>query len=67
MVRFVVIAVALVAAMGGFIYGFDSGIIATTLGHDTFKLYFYGPSMSNSALSGMALTTYYRVSPTYPF
>ncbi|KPM35791.1 hypothetical protein AK830_g10780 [Neonectria ditissima] len=58
MVRFIVIAVALVAAMGGFIYGFDSGIIATTLGHDSFKLYFYGPSMTNSALSGAIVSVY---------
>lgn len=67
MVRLIVVAVALVAAMGGFIYGFDSGIVATTLGHDSFKRYFYGLKMSNSALSGtlatpspvdMMLTTY---------
>ncbi|KAF7557625.1 hypothetical protein G7Z17_g588 [Cylindrodendrum hubeiense] len=58
MARFIVIAVALVAAMGGFIYGFDSGIVATTLGHDSFKLYFYGSAMSNTALSGAIVSVY---------
>ncbi|TLD18550.1 hypothetical protein PspLS_10271 [Pyricularia sp. CBS 133598] len=50
--RFIVIFVALVAAMGGFIFGFDSGIIATTLGHGSFRVYFFGPSGRNTSLSG---------------
>lgn len=52
MPRLIVIGIALVVAMGGFVYGFDSGIIATTFGHDTFRLYFYGPSRVNTSLSG---------------
>ena len=28
------------------------GIIATTLGHDTFKLYMLGPTMTNAPLLG---------------
>ncbi|EXJ85326.1 hypothetical protein A1O1_05690 [Capronia coronata CBS 617.96] len=52
MANYLIFLVAVVAALGGMIYGFDSGIVATTLGHDTFKVYMYGPSMSNPALSG---------------
>lgn len=58
MARFIVIAIALVVAMGGFVFGFDSGIIATTLGHDTFKLYFYGPSLYSTSLSGAIVSVY---------
>lgn len=52
MARFIVIVIALVVAMGGFVYGFDSGIIATTFGHESFKLYFYGPTLVNTSISG---------------
>jgi hypothetical protein len=34
------------------------GIIATTLGHNTFKLYMFGPTRKNPALSGMAPYVY---------
>ncbi|KAK6836027.1 transporter (major facilitator superfamily) [Apiospora arundinis] len=56
--RFFIIGIATVAALGGFIYGVDSGIIATTLGHDTFKLYMYGPPKTNTALSGAVVSVY---------
>lgn len=52
------LVVALVAARGGFVYGFDTGIIATTLGHDSFKLYFYGPSMLNPSYAGAIVSLY---------
>ncbi|KAF4445484.1 putative transporter (major facilitator superfamily) [Fusarium austroafricanum] len=55
---FLSIAVALVAAQGGFIYGLDSGIIATTFGHDSFKLAMYGPSMVNTAYQGAIVSVY---------
>ncbi|RSL63850.1 hypothetical protein CEP53_004283 [Fusarium sp. AF-6] len=55
---FLAIAVALVAAQGGFIYGLDSGIIATTFGHDTFKLAMYGPSMVNTSYQGAIVSVY---------
>ncbi|KEY73519.1 hypothetical protein S7711_03684 [Stachybotrys chartarum IBT 7711] len=58
MPRLIVIGIALVVAMGGFVYGFDSGIIATTFGHDTFRLYFYGPSRVNTSLSGAIVSVY---------
>ncbi|KAF4983464.1 hypothetical protein FZEAL_1193 [Fusarium zealandicum] len=53
-----ILVVAFVAAQGGFIYGFDSGIVATTLGHDTFKLKMYGPSMVNTAYTGAIVSVY---------
>ncbi|KAK1676213.1 general substrate transporter [Colletotrichum godetiae] len=55
---FLIFAVALVAAQGGFIYGFDSGIIATTFGHDSFKLKMYGPSMVNTSYQGAIVSVY---------
>ncbi|KAF3808160.1 High-affinity glucose transporter [Colletotrichum gloeosporioides] len=56
--NFLIVAIALVAAQGGFIYGFDSGIIATTFGHDSFKLKMYGPSMVNTAYTGAIVSVY---------
>lgn len=49
-----IVVIALVVAIGGFVFGVDSGIIGTTLGHDTFKLYMFGPSMKNAPLTGMS-------------
>ncbi|KAK7397708.1 hypothetical protein QQX98_012923 [Neonectria punicea] len=56
--KFMTVAVACVAAQGGFIYGFDSGIIATTFGHDSFKLAMYGPSMVNTSYQGAIVSVY---------
>ncbi|KAF4924306.1 High-affinity glucose transporter HXT2 [Colletotrichum viniferum] len=56
--NFLIVAIALVAAQGGFIYGFDSGITATTFGHDSFKLKMYGPSMVNTAYTGAIVSVY---------
>ncbi|XDG08390.1 hypothetical protein ABKA04_008005 [Annulohypoxylon sp. FPYF3050] len=58
MARLLIIGIALVAALGGLIYGIDSGIIGTTLGQDSFKLYMFGPSKANSALSGAIVSCY---------
>lgn len=52
MSAFKIYLVAVVAALGGFVFGFDTGMIATTLGHDSFKLYFYGPAMFNPSYTG---------------
>lgn len=52
------ILVSFVAALGGLIYGFDSGIIGTTLGHDTFKVYFFGPGRRNTSISGAIVSVY---------
>jgi len=35
-----------------------SGIVATTLGKDTFKLYMFGPKKMNVALSGAIVSVY---------
>ena len=58
MAKLITIVSAIVAALGGLIYGVDSGIIATTIGHDTFKLYMFGPSMTNTALIGALVSVY---------
>jgi MFS family permease len=58
MANLLTIISAVVAALGGLIYGVDSGIIATTIGHDTFKLYMFGPSMTNTALTGALVSVY---------
>lgn len=56
--RALVQGIASVAALGGFVAGIDSGIIATTLGQDSFKLYMYGPSRADSVLSGTIVAVY---------
>ncbi|KAL2068488.1 hypothetical protein VTL71DRAFT_16586 [Oculimacula yallundae] len=53
-----VLFIALVVALGGFVFGVDSGIIATTLGHKTFAVYMYGPSAKNAALTGAIVSVY---------
>ncbi|KAH8747898.1 general substrate transporter [Hyaloscypha finlandica] len=53
-----VLLIALVVASGGFVFGFDSGIIATTLGHKTFAVYMYGPSAKNASLTGAIVSVY---------
>ncbi|KAF5578576.1 high-affinity glucose transporter [Fusarium subglutinans] len=57
-VGFLATTVALVAAQGGFVYGLDSGIIATTFGHDSFKVAIYGPSMVNTTYQGAIVSVY---------
>ncbi|KAF4444268.1 putative transporter (major facilitator superfamily) [Fusarium austroafricanum] len=44
--------------MGGFTFGFDSGIIATTFGHQTFRVYMYGPSQASTSLAGAIVSCY---------
>ncbi|KAH6616429.1 general substrate transporter [Boeremia exigua] len=56
--NWLILTVAFVAAQGGFIYGFDSGIIATTFGHDSFKRIMYGPAMRNTTYSGAIVSVY---------
>jgi hypothetical protein len=52
---FKIYLVALVAALGGFVFGFDTGIIATTLGQGSFRIYFYGPKGFNPTYTGRSL------------
>jgi MFS family permease len=42
-----------------FLYGLDTGIIASTIAQRTFKLYMYGPSMKNAAVQGGIVSSYY--------
>ncbi|KAL4874356.1 putative hexose carrier protein [Aspergillus karnatakaensis] len=58
MVSLYVILISLVVALGGFAYGVDSGIIATTLGHDTFKYAMLGPTGVNAPLTGAIVSLY---------
>ncbi|SPO05361.1 related to sugar transport protein STP1 [Cephalotrichum gorgonifer] len=50
---------SLVIALGGLVYGVDTGIVATTIAHDSFKSYMYGPGGSNAALTGAIVSCYY--------
>ncbi|KAG8626231.1 hypothetical protein KVT40_005176 [Elsinoe batatas] len=56
--KWLIYGIASIAALGGFIYGVDSGIIATTLGHDTFKVYMFGPARANASLTGAIVSVY---------
>ncbi|KAL2862815.1 sugar porter family MFS transporter [Aspergillus lucknowensis] len=58
MVSSYVVLIASVVALGGFAYGVDSGIIATTLGHDTFKHAMLGPTGTNAPLTGAIVSLY---------
>ncbi|KAL3464517.1 general substrate transporter [Aspergillus heterothallicus] len=58
MVSFYVVLIASVVALGGFSYGVDSGIIATTLSHDTFKYTMLGPTGVNAPLTGAIVSLY---------
>ncbi|KAE9376420.1 putative hexose carrier protein [Stipitochalara longipes BDJ] len=53
-----VLLIPLVVALGGFVFGVDSGIIATTLGHKTFAVYMYGPVAKNASLTGAIVSVY---------
>lgn len=41
------------------VYGVDTGIIATTIAHDSFKIYMYGSLDVPSQLSGAVVSLYY--------
>ncbi|KAK7460490.1 hypothetical protein VKT23_009209 [Stygiomarasmius scandens] len=47
--------VALFAGLGSFLFGYDTGIITTSIAHETFKAYMGHP---NDALTGMIVSTY---------
>ncbi|KAL4926359.1 sugar porter family MFS transporter [Aspergillus undulatus] len=53
-----VVLIACVVSIGGFAYGVDSGIIATTLGHDTFNYAMLGPTGTNAPLTGAIVSLY---------
>jgi MFS family permease len=41
------------------VYGVDTGIVATTIAHDSFKLYMYGTLDAQPSLTGAIVSTYY--------
>ncbi|KAF5247578.1 hypothetical protein FANTH_6329 [Fusarium anthophilum] len=50
---------SLVIAIGGLVYGVDTGIVATTIAHDSFKTYMYGSLDAKPQLTGAIVSTYY--------
>ncbi|EJT75713.1 hypothetical protein GGTG_05645 [Gaeumannomyces tritici R3-111a-1] len=56
-VRSITIATAI--SMAGFLYGLDTGIIASTIAHSTFKRAMYGAAMKNAAIQGGIVSAYY--------
>ncbi|KAH7309903.1 general substrate transporter [Stachybotrys elegans] len=56
--NWLIITIALVSAQGGFIFGLDSGIIATTFGHESFRLKMYGSNAVNTAYAGAIVSCY---------
>lgn len=42
-----------------FVYGIDTGIIASTIAQATFKSYMYGPTLENVAVKGGIVSGYY--------
>ncbi|KAH8880850.1 general substrate transporter [Thozetella sp. PMI_491] len=53
------ITIATAISLAGFIYGLDTGIIASTIAQKTFQSYMYGPSLKNAALTGGIVSGYY--------
>ncbi|GME23727.1 hypothetical protein GTA08_BOTSDO13690 [Neofusicoccum parvum] len=47
-----------IAAVGGAMYGIDTGIIATTLGHESFNKYMFPPTGENTTLTGAIVSVY---------
>ncbi|EXJ82343.1 hypothetical protein A1O3_06156 [Capronia epimyces CBS 606.96] len=51
---------SIVAALGSFVYGMDTGIVATTIAHDSFKVYMFGSTTSvDTSTLGAAVSVYY--------
>ncbi|TGJ87195.1 hypothetical protein E0Z10_g1604 [Xylaria hypoxylon] len=53
------VLVGLAISLAGFLYGIDTGIIASTIAHDSFKRYMYGPSMDNASIQAGIISGYY--------
>ncbi|KAK7446489.1 hypothetical protein Landi51_07436 [Colletotrichum acutatum] len=53
------ILITLAISLAGFVYGIDTGIIASTIAQTTFKLYMYGPSMDNVSVRAGIVSGYY--------
>ncbi|KAK7429408.1 hypothetical protein QQZ08_004000 [Neonectria magnoliae] len=53
------ILIGLAISLAGFVYGIDTGIIASTIAQATFKSYMYGVSMENVAVRAGIVSGYY--------
>ncbi|KAI0970198.1 general substrate transporter [Xylaria arbuscula] len=53
------VLVGLTISLAGFLYGIDTGVIASTIAHDSFKRYMYGPSMDNASIQAGIVSGYY--------
>ncbi|KAM0325137.1 hypothetical protein ACHAQA_007676 [Verticillium albo-atrum] len=49
---------AIVASVGGAMYGVDTGIIATTIGHQSFNMYMFTPDGKDTVLTGAVVSVY---------
>ncbi|ETN41464.1 uncharacterized protein HMPREF1541_03400 [Cyphellophora europaea CBS 101466] len=54
----IIYLITITTALGGLVFGFDSGIIATTFGHESFRVTMYGPSQVNAPLTGAIVSLY---------
>ncbi|KAF8846630.1 general substrate transporter [Acephala macrosclerotiorum] len=48
----------IVIALGGITFGLDTGLIATTIAHDSFTNYMFGVGKKNNSLLGAIVSTY---------
>ncbi|KAF9875420.1 MFS monosaccharide transporter [Colletotrichum karsti] len=53
------IFIGLAISLAGFVYGIDTGIIASTIAQKTFKLYMYGSSLNNASVRAGIVSGYY--------
>ncbi|KAF4975541.1 hypothetical protein FZEAL_7687 [Fusarium zealandicum] len=53
------ILIGLAISLAGFVYGIDTGIIASTIAQTTFKSYMYGPAMENVSARAGIVSGYY--------
>lgn len=53
------ILIAVAISIVGFLFSLDTGIMASTMAHDSYQLYTYGETMQNSASQGGIVGAYY--------
>ncbi|KAI1114056.1 general substrate transporter [Nemania sp. NC0429] len=53
------VLVGLTISLAGFLYGLDTGIIASTIAHDSFKIYMYGNAKGNATIQALIVSGYY--------
>lgn len=55
------VGVAMFAAVGTFLFGFDTGIVTTTIAHQSWRDYMNDP---NTAITGAVVSLYVRPCPS---